>query len=95
MVGGGVRMDDGVRLMTIGWPTSSTAPRSCERTPWASPRWRTCGSANTWSMVLIGPQGTPARFSSSIQCAAGCRRRIAAIAALSASRFRERSAGVA
>ena len=35
--GGGVRMREGVRLMMIGCPTSSTSPRSCERTRLSEP----------------------------------------------------------
>ena len=39
------------------------------------PRCWTCGSANTWSMALIGPDGTPASLNRSTQVGAGRRRR--------------------
>ena len=49
----------------------SSAPRASSVCS-AMPRCCTCGSANTWSIVLIGPHGTPASFSSSTQSRA-CR----------------------
>jgi len=60
----------GVRPSDTGCPTSFRFPRaspvsiSC-----TMPRCSTCGSANTWSMALIMPQGTPALFSRSIHSA--------------------------
>jgi hypothetical protein len=51
--------------------------------------------AKTWSIVLIGPQGTPAAFSRSIQLAVVSVLNTAAISALSLSRFLDRSAAVA
>ena len=55
-------------------PSSGTAKRPAERFRRADAAGRaacrgrdTCGSANTWSIVLIGPQGTPRGSSASSQ----------------------------
>ena len=56
----------------------------------AMPRCRTCGSANTLSIVLIGPQGIPAPSKSVIQCSAGLVCVTAPMAALISARCRLR-----
>ena len=38
-------------LMLIGEATTSVSPRPGRRIGVAMPRWRTCGSANTWSIL--------------------------------------------
>ena len=50
------RLADDVEVPSFGWSTGRRIPRC----------W-TCGSAKTWSIVLIGPHGTPALFSRSTQ----------------------------
>ena len=83
----------GVRASVTGWPTTLSVPRSSPVSICCTmPRCATCGSANTLSIVLIGPQGTPASFSRSTHSALVPSGEIAAIAALSASRFLERAA---
>src|SRR5258707_2060538 len=54
------------------------------------PRYRTWGSANTWSMARIGPHGTPAASRRSIHQALGCFVVSLLIAALRASRLAAR-----
>ena len=58
----------------------------------AIPKCLTCSSANTWSIVLIGPQGTPAALRTSINSALVLLTVMASIAALTASRFFKRAA---
>src|SRR5439155_13010479 len=59
------------------------------------PRCCTCGSAKTWSIVLIGPQGTPALLSCSTQNALGFDRTRSLRWAISAARFLARNGTVA
>src|SRR5258708_1557332 len=81
------------RLM--GWPTTLMSPSLGCLTERAMPRCLTCGSAKVWSMVLIGPHGTPALFRASIQCADGLALVTAAMPLLTALRCCERRLGVA
>ena len=78
----------------IGWPTTLMSPSLGCLTPRAMPRCLTCGSSKVLSMVLIGPHGTPALFSASIQCAEVLVRVSAAMRSFTALRFCERKDGV-
>ena len=56
------------------------------------PRAASCGSANTWSSVLIGPHGTPSGSSRSSHSRCRFVRTTSATIGSSVSRWRTRSA---
>jgi hypothetical protein len=59
------------------------------------PRWRTCGSSNTWRRSFTAAHGTPAAVSGSIHAASVRPATMAATIGTSSSRFRTRSGLVA
>ena len=74
----------GITQPSLGWSTGRRMPRCL-----------TCGSAKTWSIVLIGPHGTPALLSASIQNWLGFDFTTSVRWAISAGRFLERACWVA
>src|SRR6185437_5919295 len=64
----GARLAKGGRAPSndSGIPTRARSLPGCR---WIWPSARVCGSATTWSIVLIGPLGMPACSSSLAQCA--------------------------
>src|SRR5258708_18173275 len=84
----------GVLWWLIALPTPLTGPSSGWSIDLAMPLYLTCGSLKVWRMLLIGPHGTPALYSSASQWALGLVLVTSASAALSAWRFFERAGGV-
>ena len=66
------------------------SPRRGCWTGWARPRWQTWGSANTSSIVLTGPAGTPTSVRASTHSAVVRRRSRSSIVAFSSARFSDR-----
>ena len=52
-------------------PTTPTLPSFGCAVAFSMPRWRTCGSVIVLSMLLIGPQGTRASFSTTTHSSLG------------------------
>src|SRR5262249_3174410 len=68
--GGGATRRVGVRPRDTGCPTTFKVPRASPVSICCTmPRWATCGSANTRSMELMAPVGTPAALRRTIQSA--------------------------
>ena len=84
-----------MREKFIGLPTSATLPASAWGSSMRMPRWRIWGSAKTWSMVLIGPAGTPTASSASSHWAAGRAVKASARRGIRVSRWRTRPAFLA
>ncbi|KAG1539186.1 hypothetical protein G6F50_014546 [Rhizopus delemar] len=70
--GGALRYATGVAERCSGLPTRSVQPACASGIGTRMPRCRTCGSANTSAIPLIGPQGTANASSVRSQCALEC-----------------------
>ena len=88
--GGGRSCSIGVPENRIGLRTSETLPAAGCASSSRSPRAIACGSANTCSIVLIGPFGTPAASSASTQSRVVRRAKISSRIRVSSTRFSTR-----